>query len=74
VSVDRVFIVEWHHIVKVKVVLDLFLDDQIPLQVIQLLVLEMLLAIHMEVEGHEVLVCIALLHLQYPTVAVMEDS
>jgi hypothetical protein len=67
--------VEWHHIIRVKAVLDLFLDDQIPLKFVHLLVLEILQAMHMEVEGHVVSVCIALhLHLHHPIAAVMEDS
>jgi len=53
---------EWHHIITVKVVLHMFLDDQMLPQSVHLLVLE--------VEGREALVFMAL---QQPPVAVMED-
>jgi hypothetical protein len=61
--VHQIAITEWHHIITVKAVLHLLLDDQMPPQFVHLLVLE--------VEGQEALICMA--H-QQPAVAVMEES
>lgn len=61
-AVHRIPIIEWHHIITVKAVLHILLDDQMLPQSVHLLVLE--------VEGHEALIFMAL---QHPPVALMED-